>query len=249
MGEARGRGIGRLYVVATPIGNLGDTTTRAVETLRSVDAIAAEDTRRTRKLLSHFEIRTPLLAYHEHNEERAARGIVERLVRGDSIALVSDAGTPLVSDPGFRLVQLAIASGVEVVPIPGASSITAALSASGLPPQPFYFGGFLPRKSGARRRRLDEIADLSGTLVFCESPHRVAAALADAADVLGPRRAAIAREMTKVHEEFIRGTLLELADVASSGGLRGEMVLLIEGAGERPDRRERGARNPPGGSG
>jgi 16S rRNA (cytidine1402-2'-O)-methyltransferase len=229
---------GTLYVVATPIGNLADTTARAVEVLESVDAIAAEDTRRTRKLLSHFGIRTPLVAFHEHNEERASHRIVRRLAHGDDIALVSDAGTPLVADPGYRLVVRAVREGIPVVPVPGASARTAALSVAGLPPMPFYFAGFLPRRSAARRRKLEELAGLRATLVFYESPHRIAACLADMAQVLGDRDAAIARELTKVHEEIVRGGLLGLAEAGRDRSWKGEIVVLVSGA---PRRRDGGA--------
>ncbi len=234
---------GTLYVVATPIGNLDDMTFRAVETLRSVDAIASEDTRRTRTLLGRHDIRRPLLAYHEHNEERAAARLVERLKAGDSIALVTDAGTPLVSDPGYRLVELAVRNGLRVVPIPGPSAVTAALSAAGLPPQPFHFAGFLPRKDGARRSRLSELSALGCTLVFYESPHRLAKTLRAMAEELGDRTAVVAREMTKVHEEFVRGSLAELAERYSAAKPKGEIVILVEGLRD-PPRREQGA---PGG--
>ena len=229
-GVARESDPGCLYVVATPIGNLGDMAERAVEVLRSVDAIASEDTRRTRKLLAHFGIRTPLVSYHDHNEERVARSLVERLERGQSVALVSDAGTPLVSDPGYRLVAMAVERDVRVSAVPGPCAAVAALSVSGLPPQPFHFLGFLPRRAGARKRRLEELAGLRGTLVFYESPHRVQAALADMSDVLGDRRAVLARELTKVHEEILRGTLATLARAAADSPPRGEIVVLVGGA-------------------
>ncbi len=225
--------LGRLFVVATPIGNMGDMTHRAVEVLKSVDAIASEDTRRTRKLLSHYGIRAPLTAYHEHNEERAAASVMERLKSGDDVALVTDAGTPLVSDPGYRLVERAASSGVEVVAVPGPSALTAALSISGLPPMPFRFEGFLPRKPGARRRRLEALVDEECTLVFYVSPHRLEAVLSDALAVLGDRRAALARELTKVHEEVLRGRMAELLEVARARALRGEMALLVEGHASR----------------
>ncbi|MCK4408652.1 MAG: 16S rRNA (cytidine(1402)-2'-O)-methyltransferase, partial [Candidatus Eisenbacteria sp.] len=166
---------GRLFVVATPIGNLGDATPRSIEVLRSVDAIAAEDTRRTRKLLTHFGITTRLLSHHDHNEERVSREVVERIEEGKDIALVSDAGTPLVADPGYRLVSACAERGLEVVAVPGPSAVVAALSIAGLPPQPFYFAGYLPRKSGQRRSRLASLAGLSCTVVYYESPHRIAA--------------------------------------------------------------------------
>jgi 16S rRNA (cytidine1402-2'-O)-methyltransferase len=221
---------GTLYVVATPLGNLSDMTARAVDTLRSVDAIAAEDTRRTRKLLSHFEIRTPLVSYHDHNEASAARRVVGRLLRGDDIALVSDAGTPLIADPGYRLVAGAVEAGVPIVPVPGPSAVAAALSVAGLPPQPFLFAGYLPRRRAARKRRLEQLADLKATLVFYESPHRMAAALRDMLEVLGDRPAVIGRELTKIHEEIIRGGLAELAGGEEARSWRGELVVLVAGA-------------------
>jgi 16S rRNA (cytidine1402-2'-O)-methyltransferase len=223
-------GAGTLFVVATPIGNLGDMTQRALDVLTAVDAIACEDTRRTRKLLAHHGIRTPVTAYHDHNESVESRRLVDRLRSGSDIALVSDSGTPLVSDPGYRLVALAASEGVIVVPVPGPSAVTAALSAAGIPPHPFVFAGFLPRKSGARRRRIQELGDVPATIVLFESPHRVAAALADLAAVLGDRAAAVCRELTKVHEEFLRGTLGELAEEAARRPLKGEIVIVIEPA-------------------
>lgn len=229
-GAPAGTEAGRLYVVATPLGNLEDVSERARNVLRSVDAVAAEDTRRTRKLLSHLGVRTRLLSYHEHNEERAASAVVERIASGSDVALVSDAGTPLVADPGYRLVAACVDAGIEVTPVPGPSAAVAALSASGLPPQPFFFAGFLPRRPGARRRKLEAAAELDCTLVFYESPHRISAVLADMADVLGDRRAVVARELTKVHEEFLRGTLKELASLAAERELRGEIVVLVAGA-------------------
>ncbi len=226
----RESGGGRLYVVATPIGNLGDMSHRAVDVLRSVDAIASEDTRRTRKLLAHFEIHTPLVSYHDHNEERAARSIVERIRRGQSVALVSDAGTPLISDPGYRLVALAARHDLPISTVPGPCAAAAALSVSGLPVQPFHFVGFLPRKRGARRKKIEEFRELVGTLVFYESPHRILATLGDMLEVLGDRRAVVARELTKLHEEVRRGTLAELADEATSRPPRGEIVVLVAGS-------------------
>lgn len=228
---------GTLFVVATPLGNLSDVTLRAIDVLKSVDAIAAEDTRRTRKLLSHFEIRTPLVAYHDRNEESAARRIVRRLLCGDDVALVSDAGTPLIADPGYRLVAQAVREGIEVVPIPGATAVAAAVSVAGLPPLPFYFAGFLPRRSAARKKKLRELAELRSTLAFYESPHRIASSLSDMAEVLGDREAAIARELTKIHEEVIRGRLAALAEAARARSWKGEIVVLV--AGDTSRRRKR----------
>ncbi len=234
--EARDKGAGpsgALYVVATPLGNLDDITYRAIQILRSVDIIASEDTRRTRKLLAHFGIRTPLLCYHEHNERWAAESVAARIRGGESVALVSDAGTPLVSDPGYRIVELAAREDLPVVAVPGPSAVVAALSVSGLPPHPFYFEGFLPRRSAARRRRLKELAGLRATIVFYESPHRIARSLADMAEVLGERRAVVARELTKLHEELVRGRLSDLARAAADREWRGEIVVLVAGKAER----------------
>ena len=233
MGDSDGAaGTGRLFVVATPIGNLGDATPRSIEVLRSVDAIAAEDTRRTRKLLAHFGITTRLLAYHDHNEERASRELLERIEGGEDIALVSDAGTPLVADPGYRLVSSCAERGMEVVAVPGPSAVVAALSIAGLPPQPFHFAGYLPRKSGQRRTRLASLAGLPCTVVYYESPHRITAALKDMHEVLGDRKAVVARELTKVHEEILRGTLGELSAVAERRNLKGEIVVVVGGPGK-----------------
>jgi len=221
----------KLYVVATPIGNLDDVTLRALEVLSAVDLILAEDTRRTRKLLSHFEIRKTLQSLHEHNEEAQATGLVARLLAGESMALVSDAGTPLVSDPGFPLLRAAIAAGVTVVPVPGPSAVLAALTASGLPTDRFLFIGYLPRKKTARRRVLEDLAAEPGTVVFLESPRRLGSALAAAAEALGPRPAAVARELTKVHEEVVRGTLPEVASHFAGEPARGEVTVCVAGRG------------------
>ena len=224
---------GSLYIVATPIGNLDDITQRALAVLQQVQLIACEDTRHSRKLLSHYGITTPTISYHEHNEQERAAQLLERLEAGASIAIVSDAGTPGVNDPGFRIVSLAIEKGIPVVPIPGASAPIAALVSSGLPTDEFFFAGFLPPKKNARRARLSELRSLPATLVFFEAPHRIAATLQDALEVLGPRRAVVARELTKMHEEFVRGTLDHLAAQFLDGDkARGEMVLLIERAGD-----------------
>jgi 16S rRNA (cytidine1402-2'-O)-methyltransferase len=227
---------GRLFVVATPIGNLGDAAPRSIEVLKSVDAIAAEDTRRTRKLLAHFGISTGLVAYHDHNEARVSLEIVERIEDGEDIALVSDAGTPLVADPGYRLVSAAAERGIEIVAVPGPSAVVAALSVAGLPPQPFHFAGYLPRKSGQRKNRLAALAALSCTVVYYESPHRIAATLRDMLEVLGNRRAVVARELTKVHEEVLRGTLSELSSVAEERTLKGEIVVVVAGPSGSEDR-------------
>ena len=220
--------LGKLYLVATPIGNLNDMTFRSVETLKSVGVIACEDTRHTRKLLTHFGISNKLVSYHEHNETVRAEELVKLLTNGESVAVVSDAGTPGISDPSFRIVERAIESGVEVVPIPGASAFVNAAAASGLPTDSIYFGGFLPSKKGERRKRFLEIADIPATIIFYESPRRIAAALLDAADLLGDRASVVAREITKLHEEFSRGTLSELHSKFSSATVKGEIVLLID---------------------
>jgi len=221
---------GTLYLVATPIGNLEDITLRALRILREVDLIACEDTRHTQKLLHHYEIRKALVSYHEHNERQRAPELVARLERGENVALVSDAGTPIVSDPGHRLVALAIESGIPVVPVPGASALLAALAASGFPTDEFLFVGFLPARAGERRRALERLAGEPRTLVFFEAPHRLRASLEAALGVLGDRRAVIARELTKVHEEFHRGALRELLE--SLPEPRGEMTVLIAAAVE-----------------
>lgn len=229
---------GVLYVVATPIGNLSDMSERAVDTLRGVQRIAAEDTRQTGKLCARYAIDTPLLAYHEHNEVQQTPKLMERLLQGEDVALVSDAGTPLVSDPGYRLVAAAHDAAVRVVPIPGPCAAVAALSASGLASHRFSFEGFLPAKSGARRNRLERLRGLPDTLILYESVHRLPAVLADLCDVLGEtRQATLARELTKLHETIRRGTLRSLADwVAGDPQQRkGEHVILVEGAVESDD--------------
>jgi 16S rRNA (cytidine1402-2'-O)-methyltransferase len=226
---------GILFIVATPIGNLEDITQRALRTLREVDVIACEDTRHTRKLLNHFGIPTATISYHEHNEHERAEELCELLAAGKNIALVSDAGTPLISDPGFRVVKEAVARGVSIVPIPGASAMITALSASGLATDQFLFAGFLPARTGARRAKLTELSSVPGTLVFYEAPHRIAATLKDALEVFGNRDAVIARELTKLHEEFARGSLAELIDrFAESETPRGEIVLIISGESAAP---------------
>lgn len=221
---------GTLYIVATPIGNLEDITQRALRVLREVDLIACEDTRHTRKLLNHFGIDTKTISYHEHNERERAEELCKLMLEGKSIALVSDAGTPLISDPGFRIVNLAGEKGIQVVPVPGATAFVAALAGSGLASDQVLFAGFLPARTSARRAKLEELCASRATLIFYEAPHRIAAALRDAADVLGDRQAVIARELTKMHEEFVRGPLRELADKFSRQAARGELVLMIEGA-------------------
>ena len=229
---------GTLFVVATPIGNLGDLSPRALDTLKAVAAICAEDTRHTRQLLAHFGVEKPLFALHEHNEGEAAAAVVARLVAGESLALVSDAGTPLVSDPGFRLVRAAREAGIAVSPVPGASALIAALSVAGLPSDRFVFEGFLPAKGGARRERLQALASEPRTLIFYESAHRIEETLDDAAAAFGvERRAVIARELTKLFETVLDGALADLAQRvrADPNQRKGEFVLLVQGAGEDAD--------------
>ena len=229
---------GTLFIVATPIGNLGDLSPRALETLRTVDAVCAEDTRHTRQLLAHFGFERPLLALHEHNEEALAEKLVARLQAGESLALVSDAGTPLVSDPGFRVVRAARAAGLKVSPVPGPSALVAALSVAGLPSDRFVFEGFLPAKASARRERLQRLAGEPRTLVFYESLHRIAEALADLRAAFGDERpAAIARELTKLFETVLDGTLAQLQATieADDNQRKGEFAIVVQGAGEDAD--------------
>ncbi|MGO9356394.1 MAG: 16S rRNA (cytidine(1402)-2'-O)-methyltransferase [Xanthobacteraceae bacterium] len=216
-----------LHVVATPIGNLGDITLRALETLAGVDFIACEDTRVTRKLTERFGITTRLTPYHEHNAAQARPVILRHLSTGGSVALVSDAGTPLISDPGFKLVREACAAGLAVHTLPGPSSVLAALTLAALPTDRFFFEGFLPSRQGARRARLAELARLEATIVLLEAGSRVADCLTDLAEIFGPREAAICRELTKLHEEVRRGGLVELASNAAALETRGEFVLVI----------------------
>jgi 16S rRNA (cytidine1402-2'-O)-methyltransferase len=219
---------GTLFVVATPIGNLEDITLRALRILREVDQIACEDTRHTRHLLDRHGIATPMVSYHEHNEQARAEELLRELEGGKNIALVSDAGTPLIADPGYRLVAQARSRGVTVSPIPGASALISALSASGLPTDSFFFGGFLPARKTQRRKILEEMKAYPATLVFYEAPHRILEALGDIAEVLGPRRVTLGRELTKIHEEFVVGDPSELLEVlAKRPALKGEITLMI----------------------
>ena len=223
-------GPGTLYLCATPIGNLGDMTIRAVETLRSVDLIAAEDTRHSRKLTSHFDIHVPLTSYHEHNRRTKGPELLDKLLAGKNIALVSDAGLPGISDPGEDLVRLAIDAGVRVVPIHGANAALTALVASGLATDGFLFVGFLPQVSASRRTKIRALQNIPVTLLFYESPHQLAKTLADLLAVLGDRQAVIGRELTKLHEEFRRGRFSELMEWYGQNKPRGEFTLLVEGA-------------------
>ncbi len=219
---------GTLYIVATPIGNLEDITLRALRVLKEVDWIACEDTRQTRKLLEHFGIATAMMSYYEHNEAARAAELVERMMTGASVALVTDAGTPLVSDPGYRLVQAAIAAAIRVVPVPGPSAVVGALSAAGLPTDAFRFCGFLPPKSSQRKKTLEQLKPETGTLIFYETPHRILEALEDVAAVMGTRPVVVARELTKLYEEFLRGTAAEVrAQLASRPSVKGEITLLV----------------------
>lgn len=217
-----------LHIVATPIGNLKDVSFRALGTLAAADVVFAEDTRVSRKLLAHYGITTPLVAYHEHNAAEMRPKIIARLKEGQALALISDAGTPLVSDPGYRLVEAVLAEGFNVVPVPGPSAVLAALVAAGLPTDRFFFEGFLPPKSAARRERLAALATISATLVFFESPHRLVDMLRDALETLGDRTAVVARELTKLYETVRRGTLQNLtSEFEAASRPKGEIVVLI----------------------
>lgn len=232
MAETSTKGV--LYVVATPIGNLEDTTHRAVRILKEAGLIACEDTRQTRKLLDHYSITTPALSYHEHNEMQRAEELVRKLEGGVNVAQVSDAGMPGISDPGYRVIKLAIEHGITVVPIPGPSALTAALVGSGLPTDAFEFHGFLPAKSGQRRTALESFRSAARTVVVYEAPHRIRETLEDIVQVLGPQRpVVIARELTKIHEEFIRGTAAEVLS-RLQGEVKGEITLLIGAAAAQP---------------
>lgn len=223
---------GTLYIVATPIGNLEDITLRAIRTLKEVDIIAAEDTRHTQTLLRHFSINTPLTSYHEHNERARTGQLVARLERDESVALVSDAGTPGISDPGYRLVLDAIRRGIRVVPIPGPSALIAALSASGLSTAGFNFRGFLPARKRERRSKLQELRLERYSIVVYETPHRLKESLDDIREIFGDRRMVMGREITKLHEEFLRGRISEVIAEVSRREIRGEVTLIIEGCSD-----------------
>jgi 16S rRNA (cytidine1402-2'-O)-methyltransferase len=219
---------GTIYLVATPIGNLEDITLRALRILREAEVIACEDTRHTRKLLAHYEIRKPLLSYHEHNEAQRAAELVARAQRGEAVAVVSDAGTPGISDPGFRVVRAAVEAGVPVVSVPGPVAAISALAASGLPTDSFRFVGFLPPKKGQRRKTLEALRSEDVPLIFYEAPHRVVETLEDVSEILGDRSSVLARELTKLHEEYLRGPVSELlGELRSRGSLKGELTVII----------------------
>jgi len=225
---------GTLYVVATPIGNPEDITVRALRVLAAVDMIAAEDTRVTRRLLSHHQIKQKLISYHEHNEDERTPQLIQRLISGDSVALVSNAGTPSVSDPGYRLVNESISAGIPVVPIPGVSAVITALSASGFPTDRFVFVGFLPKKPGKRSAELSLLATDPRTIIFYESPKRIEALIQSLLTVFGDRTAVLSREMTKQHEEFLRGNLSEIfTEIRRRSTIKGECTLLVCGARDR----------------
>lgn len=223
-----------LYVVATPIGNLDDITLRALRVLREVDLIAAEDTRHTRKLLTRFDIDTPVTSYHEGNERTKAPALAQQLESGEDIALVSDAGTPTISDPGYHLIRAAAEKGVPVTPVPGVSAATAALSVSGLATDRFVFQGFLPSRQNRRREKLRQLQNDDRTVIFYEAPHRIREALEDMLQVLGNRATLVCRELTKVHEELLRGTLSELTETVAETEPRGEFVIVVSGCHETP---------------
>jgi len=218
---------GTLYIVATPIGNLEDMTFRAVRILSEVDLIAAEDTRHSLKLLNHFNISKPLTSYFDHNQQVKGERILDSLRCGKNVALISDAGTPCVSDPGYQLVRDAVAEKIKVIPVPGASAAIAALAASGLPSDIFTFAGFPPSRQGKRRTFLADVIKLPGTLVLYEAPHRLEATLGDILAVMGERQVVVARELTKIYEEFIRGKVSEVMAVVSTGKVRGEVVIMV----------------------
>lgn len=232
---------GTLYLVATPIGNLADISFRAIETLKAADVIACEDTRHSRKLLDHYGISRKLISYHAHNERERAADLIERIKAGESVAVISDAGTPGINDPGFVLVSEAAAAGLPVVAIPGPAAFVTAAVVSGLPTDSIFFGGFLPSRKGERRRRLEEVRDIPATLVFYESPHRLAASLLDCLETLGDRKAAVARELTKLHEEISRGTLAELSERFAVDNIKGELVLAIDRASGKGSQAETAA--------
>lgn len=220
---------GKLYLVATPIGNMGDITQRALEILQQVDLVACEDTRHSGLLLKRLGLKKKLISYHDFNEASRAEQLLHRIRQGESIAVITDAGSPGISDPAYRIVRAAIGDDVEIVPLPGACAIIPALTASGLPTDRFFFEGFLPHKSVARQKRLERLKELEHTLIFYESPHRVGRALTDMLQVLGDRQACLAREISKRYEQFVRGSLSELVDATAEKSVKGEIVLIVGG--------------------
>ena len=217
---------GKLYIVSTPIGNLGDMSLRAISTLKKVSLVAAEDTRHSKKLFTYYDITTPITSYFEHNKNYKIPQLISQLNKGKDLALISDAGTPSISDPGYRIVRQAINNDIEIVSIPGASAVLAALVSSGVPTDRFLFEGFLPTKKG-RLKRIERIKDFDGTLIYYESPHRLVKSLKQFSEILGNRPAVVARELTKIHEEIKRGSLIELLSFYSEKKVKGECVILI----------------------
>ena len=230
--------IGILYIVATPIGNLEDITLRAIRVLKEVDLIAAEDTRHTRNLLNKHEINTPLTSYHDHNKEEKSPILVAQLLEGKNIALVSDAGTPGISDPGYFLINFAIDQKIPVIPIPGATAAIAALSVSGMPTDSFIFEGFLPSKHGARLKRLQALVKEERTVIFYEAPHKIIKAIEEMLEIFGDRRAVMTRELTKIHEETIRGTLSEILKRLQEGTIKGEFTIIVRGFSREPQKQD-----------
>ncbi len=225
---------GILYIVATPIGNLEDITLRAIRVLKEVDLIAAEDTRHTKHLLDRYGVATPLTSYHDHNKEEKAPVLVARMLDGKSIALVSDAGTPGISDPGYFLINLAADQNITVMPVPGATAAVAALSISGLPTDSFVFEGFLPARQQARLKRLQELSEEKRTIIFYEAPHKIVTTIEDMIEILGDRQAVMTRELTKIHEEILRGRLSEILRRLREGTVKGEFTVIVHGASEKP---------------
>lgn len=229
-------GAGTLYIVATPVGNKDDITLRALNILRTVNLIAAEDTRKTRRFLARHDIRNSLVSYHEHNEDRRTPKLIDKLVNGNSIALVSSAGTPSISDPGYRLIQTAVSKDINVIPIPGVSAVTAALSVAGLPTDTYTFAGFLSRRKSKRLNQITELAAAQRTMIFYESPKRILATVEEIIATIGNRQAVLAREMTKIHEEFVRGSLLEILDILKHRAeIKGECTLVVAGRGAQQE--------------
>ena len=226
--------LGKLYLVSTPIGNLADISFRAIHILKEVDLIAAEDTRRTKILLNHYQIKTPTTSYFEHNELKKGKRLVERMKRGENIALVSDAGTPAISDPGYRLLQTVMENNISVISIPGASAVIAALSISGLPTDSFIFEGFLPVKSKKRKNLFQSLAEERRTLIFYESPYRLHSTLQDLLEVLGDRKIVVARELTKLFEEVIRGNATNVIEQIEERRIKGEITLMVAGKKRKP---------------